>query len=163
MTTLTIKSLEDELASRGVRADSYCLNGGFPSEQYCIDRDGRQWLVYYSERGLRTGLREFAKESDACKHLLSILLTDSDSRPDPVNAHKHSSNHREEIERSELCGCFYCLSVFPSSDTTEWIDKIDGVASTVLCPSCGIDSVIGSASGYPITKGFLKTMHQHWF
>jgi hypothetical protein len=34
---------------------------------------------------------------------------------------------------------------------------------TALCPKCGIDSVIGSVSGYPIERGFLKKMHDHWF
>lgn len=158
---MTIDSLQDVLTSRGVRADSYSLNGGLPNEQYCIDRDGLQWLVYYSERGVKMSLREFAVESDACQHLLTLLLPDP--TPDPVIAHKHSSNHREAIERSGMCGCFYCMSVFPSSDITEWIDEIDGVETTALCPSCNIDSVIGSASGHPITNDFLNTMNQHWF
>jgi len=28
---------------------------------------------------------------------------------------------------------------------------------------CGIDSVIGSASGYPITTEFLESMNRRWF
>ena len=34
---------------------------------------------------------------------------------------------------------------------------------TALCPKCEIDSVIGSASEFPITKDFLERMHAHWF
>jgi hypothetical protein len=34
---------------------------------------------------------------------------------------------------------------------------------TALCPHCGIDSVISSASGYPITAAFLHRMHDYWF
>jgi hypothetical protein len=34
---------------------------------------------------------------------------------------------------------------------------------TALCPKCGIDAVIGSASGYPISREFLAEMHRHWF
>jgi hypothetical protein len=78
---------------------------------------------------------------------------------DYILAHKHSSNHRTELEKSSLCGCFYCFAIFPPSDILEWID--DG--QTALCPQCPVDSVIGSASGYPITAEFLRRMHDHWF
>jgi hypothetical protein len=74
-------------------------------------------------------------------------------------AHKHCSNHRVELERSEICGCFYCLSTFPPSAISEWID--DG--QTAMCPNCPVDSVLGSASGYPITRDFLQRMHDHYF
>ena len=78
---------------------------------------------------------------------------------DHVIAHDHSSNHRTELERSETCGCFYCMAIFPPVLITEWIE--DG--QTALCPKCEIDSVIGSASGYRITKDFLDRMHAYWF
>ena len=41
----------------------------------------------------------------------------------------------------------------------EWVDA----GTTMLCPYCEIDSVIGSASGYPITAEFLDAMRRHWF
>jgi hypothetical protein len=75
-------------------------------------------------------------------------------------AHKHSSRHREEIERSNLCGCFYCGKSYAPADIKDWTDEGD----TALCPSCGIDSVIGSASPYPVTeRPFLQAMHARWF
>lgn len=80
-------------------------------------------------------------------------------RDDVIQAHKHSARHREEIERSEMCGCFYCLNIYPPNKIEEWTDN--GV--TAHCPNCWIDSVIGSASGYPITEAFLKAMNKHWF
>jgi hypothetical protein len=78
---------------------------------------------------------------------------------DLVLAHKHSINNRIEIEKSSLCGCFYCFAVFSPSDIVEWIDDCE----TALCPKCPVDSVLGSASGYPITREFLQLMHDHWF
>lgn len=80
-------------------------------------------------------------------------------------AHKHSSKHREEMLKSELCGCFYCETIFDPSEIKEWIDKEkNDIAQTPLCPKCGIDSVIGSQSGFPINdKEFLKEMHKYWF
>jgi hypothetical protein len=73
MSDLTRESLSGVLAARGVPRDAYCLSGGLPNESYCIDHQGAQWLVYYSERGCKTGLREFATESEACDYLLSLL------------------------------------------------------------------------------------------
>jgi hypothetical protein len=66
--------------------------------------------------------------------------------------------------QSEICGCFYCLERFPPNAITEWIDaNATGEGQTALCPRCGIDSVIGSASGFPITPEFLKSMNRRWF
>ncbi len=76
-----------------------------------------------------------------------------------VRAHKHCSRHRSEIERSERCGCFYCLESFPPREIQEWTDS----DTTAMCPRCGIDSVIGSASGFSLSQQFLQRMHHYWF
>lgn len=91
----------------------------------------------------------------------SAALSDAVSKmpPEVVAAHKHSIRHRSEIESSELCGCFYCGQTFAPVEITDWTDE----DQTALCPRCGIDSVIGSASGYPIEGKFLARMHEHWF
>ena len=34
---------------------------------------------------------------------------------------------------------------------------------TAVCPNCTVDSVIGDASGYPITKELLDDMNKKWF
>ena len=36
-------------------------------------------------------------------------------------------------------------------------------SGTAVCPYCGVDSVIGENSGFPITEQFLKEMHEAWF
>lgn len=78
---------------------------------------------------------------------------------DLIEAHKHSIRNRGELDQSEACGCFYCLSIFSPSEIDIWWD--DDVTAT--CPRCGIDSVIGSASGFAVDKEFLKAMHDKWF
>jgi hypothetical protein len=83
--------------------------------------------------------------------------------PDYIRAHAHATNDRAELAASEACGCFYCLSVFGPREIHEWVDAHDGEGTTALCPECGIDSVIGSASGFPITEPFLREMHRYWF
>ncbi|HEX8370278.1 MAG TPA: cytoplasmic protein [Pyrinomonadaceae bacterium] len=74
-------------------------------------------------------------------------------------AHKHSSRHREELLESDICGCFYCLEIYSPQEIKEWVDD----NKCALCAKCGIDSVIGSASNYPITEEFLKEMKSYWF
>jgi hypothetical protein len=78
-----------------------------------------------------------------------------------IAAHRHSSIHRPELLASDQCGCFYCLSTFNPGEIKDWLQ--DNGGQTALCPHCGIDSVIGSASGYPILLGFLQSMQSHWF
>ena len=87
------------------------------------------------------------------------------SFPDDVrDAHAHSSNHRAELVRSAQCGCFYCCAAFPPSEVLAWVDEdANGEGQTALCPRCGIDSVIGDASGFEIRVAFLETMRKHWF
>jgi hypothetical protein len=86
-------------------------------------------------------------------------------------AHKYSSRHRADLLRSDTCGCFHCLYTFPPSKITEWTDFPSGTpkekhfdqGETALCPHCGIDSVLGSASGFPLTADFLQMMYDQWF
>src|SRR5262249_36707025 len=79
-------------------------------------------------------------------------------------AHKKSIRNRAEIERSKECGCFYCRKIFVPDQIVEWVDTDHPHAQqTALCPLCGIDSVIGSASGLEITARFLREMHTVWF
>jgi len=82
---------------------------------------------------------------------------------DLLDAHRHSDHHRAEILGSAVCGCFYCLETFPPTEIREWTDEPDAPQVTAICPHCGIDSVIGSQSGYPITLEFLQVMEQFWF
>ena len=79
------------------------------------------------------------------------------------DAHKHASKHREEVLRSELCGCFYCGALFAPYEIEEWVDEPDAPGATAHCPKCDIDSVIGDASGFPVTPEFLTRMKNRWF
>jgi hypothetical protein len=53
--------------------------------------------------------------------------------------------------------------VFPPSEIIDWTDEWQGIGQTAMCPHCGIGSVIGSESGYPITPEFLGAMRDQWF
>jgi hypothetical protein len=79
-------------------------------------------------------------------------------------AHKNS-DYREEILKSEICGCFYCTQTFSPDEIFEWWGSKEesGVEPTAVCPKCGIDSVIGDISGFPIETKFLSVMRDFWF
>ena len=82
---------------------------------------------------------------------------------DLIKAHEYCSEHRLQLEKDRKCGCFYCLNIFSPREINEWI-RFDGDNDdTAFCPNCGIDSVIGESSGFPITESFLKEMHDYWF
>jgi len=99
-----------------------------------------------SLRGMESGIMEAA--------LASIIEA----------AHKCCSRHRDEIMASKNCGCFYFQKIFTSDEIEDWCDEQwDTRGATALCPYCGIDSVIGDASGYGISPEFLGQMHRCWF
>lgn len=77
---------------------------------------------------------------------------------DVREAHRHSSRHRDEITASTQCGCFQCCATFPPEQIVDWTDDGD----TALCPQCGIDTVIGDRSGFPVSRAFLSSMRAHW-
>jgi hypothetical protein len=79
---------------------------------------------------------------------------------DYKKAHKFSANHKASLLQDNTCGCFYCLEIFNPKEINTWISDREG---TAICPYCGIDSVIGESSGYPITKEFLQGMYEVWF
>jgi hypothetical protein len=108
----------------------------------------------------------------------SVSLPDNDTLADDVTlAHAHCGNNRSELLASEICGCFSCLEIFPPSAIVDWIDEgdlplfrnnvlvsvNDKREQSAMCPECGINSVIGSRSGYPITPEFLERMERRWF
>jgi hypothetical protein len=76
----------------------------------------------------------------------------------------------QEAALVSVVDAFYCLAIFDPSEISDWLDEalnrdgeIKSYELTACCPRCGIDSVIGSASGYPITREFLQTMKSYWF
>ena len=79
---------------------------------------------------------------------------------DILEAHRFSSNHKMELVQDEKCGCFHCLTIFSPQEIIGWVSDTSG---TAICPYCGIDSVIGESSGFPITANFLEKMKAYWF
>ena len=79
-------------------------------------------------------------------------------------AHRASIFHKTQIVQSDICGCFYCLGIFYPDGILEWTDQGNSAGETAWCPLCTMDTVIGSASGFPVTdRDFLIQMNAKWF
>ncbi|MES0489135.1 MAG: cytoplasmic protein [Leptospirales bacterium] len=88
------------------------------------------------------------------------LMEETSIRPAYVEAYQYTLSNKKLLSTDSLCGCYHCLKVFNPSAITQWIsDAVDG---TAVCPHCGIDSVLGKNSGFPIESEFLQKMHNHW-
>jgi hypothetical protein len=72
--------------------------------------------------------------------------------------HRHTRANRMEMEASEVCGCIACERIYFPSEIVQWLEN-----GTAMCPHCGVDAVVGSASGIPIMPGVLRRAHERWF
>ena len=79
-------------------------------------------------------------------------------------AHKSSFGNKADVMASEFCGCFYCKETYSATEVDEWNEENPPADETAFCPRCGMDSVIGSNSRYPVTEiDFLKAMNKFFF
>nr|WP_314227907.1 hypothetical protein [uncultured Kingella sp.] len=86
-------------------------------------------------------------------------------REDAIAAHAFSfKKHAYLTAKPQLCGCFCCCKIFPSSALSdEDFQPEGGGQRTAFCPYCLTDSVIGEESGYAITPELLQAMRDYWF
>ena len=81
-------------------------------------------------------------------------------------AHKATVYNQEQIKKSKTCTCFYCGYIFNPQEIEEleWTDLKSPKGATLLCPMCGIDCILGDASGYPIQDPeFINACTEDWF
>ena len=147
--TLTLKS--------GYTIDVPVIRGTAPDRSFDLYKDEGMFVLSTVVRGKNSMERyEHEHPLDAEDAIAAIKRF----MPLYITAHAHCTDNKKELQNSKQCGCFHCLAIFASEEVKEYIKEGDG---TALCPKCGIDSVIGDASGVPITMDFLKEMQAHWF
>ncbi len=76
---MTVNEMKLKLKTLGVRNDAYCLEGDI-DEAYCLQRSSAGWYVYYSERGIESGRKDFHSESEACEYFLALIIDDSSTQ-----------------------------------------------------------------------------------
>jgi hypothetical protein len=77
------EALRAELDRLGIDPSRYSLKGGALEDGFAMKREGRRWIVYYSERGGRYDIEKFTTEDAACRWLLSRLTGTDFLRPPP--------------------------------------------------------------------------------
>ena len=64
-----------------------------------------------------------------------------------------------DLMASDRAGCFYCLSIFNPHHLHKWLHENIDDPGIICCPFCGMDSILTSNMGYPVTKTFLANLH----
>jgi hypothetical protein len=90
--------------------------------------------------------------------LLAAVAVRADRERESARIHRHTRANLSELEQSESCGCIACQAIYLPGEIARW--REDG---TALCPRCGEDAVVGSASGIPIAPGVLRRAHLRRF
>ena len=77
--------------------------------------------------------------------------------------YSHSIRNEESILKSNLFGCFHCISILAATDIklSEMVVEKDGF-KTAICPICGIDSVLGDAS-VEVSAELLEALNANYF
>lgn len=84
---------------------------------------------------------------------------------------QHSRGNRSEVEASTNAGCYTCSEIFPASNVVDWFDEWTAWGDenrarwAAQCPQCGYVTVLGSASGLPISLeylSFVRKTHDEW-
>ncbi|ADY12556.1 hypothetical protein [Sphaerochaeta globosa] len=81
-------------------------------------------------------------------------------------AHRATFANERRILASDSCTCFYCGHTFNPQTEKKlyWIEERPPRDKTLRCPMCGIDCLLGSASGFPIhDPEFLLKCTEAWF
>jgi len=75
------------------------------------------------------------------------------------DAHMHTIHNRKEVEASQFCYCICCRTFFKPSEIDCYTDE----TTTVICPYCDCDAVIGEACGIKLTDELLEQLHGKYF
>lgn len=71
----TVDSIVAFFGRRGISKDAYSIYAD-QNESYCLVKEGNEWLVYYSERGVRNHLGWAKNEPQALDVLKVFVLHD---------------------------------------------------------------------------------------
>mgnify|MGYP003379225606 FL=1 len=80
------------------------------------------------------------------------------------NAATHNFDAAVNASTPILCGCFHCKRIFKSDriGSTDFIEEKSG-GNTVVCPFCGIDSVIVESDDIKVTKELVLELNNYAF
>ena len=137
------------------------LTGGFLHENYIYIYAAAvltvPFIVYYG-RKVKKHMTSLAE-----KYLDRYRLPDkrfSDERIRELIAVRTSKTDvisTHELKNGIQCGCYTCLSRYPSNALT-----IVEESAEYVCPVCGKTTIISERCGHSVTDELLQDMHDYW-
>ncbi len=75
--------------------------------------------------------------------------------------HQYSTSNKQSVLSSHKCGCFFCKKIFDSNLISEhYINDKNG--ETVICPFCGVDSILPD-NKVNLSTELLEDIYKVWF
>lgn len=72
---MTKEQLANKLKEEGYPSYIFNHDSVYPNEAYTLFFNGQKWETYYSERGLKSGLKVFETEKEACEHIYHTITS----------------------------------------------------------------------------------------
>lgn len=73
---MDVVQLKENLVALGVVPSAYSLDGSVNNETYVLIYENGVWVMFYSEKGLRTSEARFSKECEACEAFFKKISRD---------------------------------------------------------------------------------------
>ena len=70
---MNISDIGHEMAILNIPSNAFSIGDPTQDESLCIREKNGHWEVFYFERGIKTGLRIFKEEHEACCNFLSTI------------------------------------------------------------------------------------------
>ena len=73
--------------------------------------------------------------------------------------HTYSTHNKENVDASQKCYCYFCLSTINKEDIKEYVDDVQ----TALCPECDKPALIPDSVAGEIDDHTLYQMSDYWY
>ena len=140
--SMNIVELKERLKNEKVNTELYCFDVEFPNEALCLIKNHEKWEVYYSEKGIKTGIVIFNNEESACEYFYFEIVTNSLNMGISI-----SSKWNEIIEKLKKVGV-----MFEKGLSFKEIENIETKYKVKFPP----DLKEFYLFGLPISKGFIN-------
>ncbi len=123
---------------------------------------------YFEEGGANAlSLAEYKKRYKIYIYLNSQYTWEANGYPELTTKelcmywHQYSISNKQSVLTSHKCGCFFCKKIFDSNLISEhYINDKNG--ETVICPFCGVDSILPD-NKVDLSTELLEDMYKVWF
>ncbi|HBN00689.1 MAG TPA: hypothetical protein DD384_05680 [Firmicutes bacterium] len=76
--------------------------------------------------------------------------------------YKHTKDNELDILQSKKCACLSCMQTYNARKINEWTTDKNHHMNAV-CPLCGVDAVVGDASGYVLNLTDIRELHEAYY